>query len=162
MYFVISLILASGFYLPGGILETSPSYIVWHGNLVGYVLWYLTMAPSVLFISYLFYPPLHERVYQIFPHSNLAPLLTGAFYLLIAYGLWRKKGSAWTVAFLTTPLAILTELLLFIFTLPWGILALPGLILNFFIVYQLTRRDVRELYGDPLKKLRDVISTRQH
>jgi len=161
VYFVISLILISGFYLPGGISETTPTYIVWHGNLVFYVLLYLTMALFVELIGYLFSPPLHERVYQVFPHSNLAPLLMGVFYLFIAYGLWKKNGLAWTVAFFATALSVLSDLLLFL-PMPWGMLAWLGLFFNFFVVYQLTRLEVRELCGNPLKKLKDAILSRQH
>jgi len=148
LHFAISLILISGFYLPGGITDETPMYVVWHGNLVYFVLQYLTMSFFVLFISFLFYPPLHERIYQAFPHANLAPLLTGIFYLLIAYGLWRKRGVAWTVAVAAAVLTIPVDFL-FAFTPIWGLVGMLGLVVNLFIVYQLTRREVRELYGNP-------------
>jgi len=158
-YVAIALILLSGFYLPGGIIETTPIFVVLHGNLVFGVLWYLTVGPFLLLISYLVSPPLHEQVYVLFPHENVAPILVGFLYLLVAYGLWKKGGSAWMVAALFALLSFVFDLVVGI-VLSWHPSALiywVGVILNFWVLRQLAKREVRELYGNPLKKLKDAV-----
>ena len=168
IYIFMSLILLSGFYFPPAwSMATTPIYIIWHSGLVYFILWFFTVTPFLILISSLFYPSLQGRIYKLFPYAFPAPVVIGVFYLLIAYGLWKKKGLAWTVAlvsaFLCLPADFLCMIMISIgypaarFLWPFYML---GLIFNVFIVHQLVQQEVRELYGNPLKKLKDTIFKR--
>lgn len=162
---VIAVILLSGFYLPGGFTESTPVFVVWHGNLVFGVLLLLTASPFFILISFLFSPPLHEQVYVLFPHENLAPILVGLLYLLVAYGLWKRRGLAWTVAAFFVLSSFVFDLIfaLLIVPNPYGLIYWIGVVLNLFVLLRLAKREVREFYGNPLKKLKDAVfkSSRQ-
>ncbi|MCW4053140.1 MAG: DUF2127 domain-containing protein [Candidatus Bathyarchaeota archaeon] len=164
LYLALSLIFLSGFDLNGGggrILETTPIVVVVHGYVVLYALWFLTAGPVFLMISVLFYPPLHERVYQVFPHSNVAPILMGVLYLIIAYSLWKRQKPAWAFAVFSALSGLPVDFLgMIFFPPPFSIFGMFALALNLFIFYHLIQHEARESYGNPLKKLKSAIFRR--
>jgi hypothetical protein len=161
LYLALSLILLSGFNLPGGSIETMPIVVVVHGYIVLYALWFLTVGPVFLMISFLFYPPLHERVYRVFPHSNVAPYLMGVLYLVIAYSLWKRQKPAWAFAVFSALSGLPVDVLgMVFFPPPFSIFGMFALVLNLFIIYHLIQHETRESYGNPLETLKSAILRR--
>jgi hypothetical protein len=160
IYVIIALILFGSLYLfvyfPGGIDQTTPIAVTLYSYLFTSVSWLLTITLFLLLVSCLFNPPLHERIWQVFPYASLIPIALGMFYLLIAYGLYKKKGWAWTFALASALLTIPSDffMMLQLWFVPMAVIAL---ILNIFIVHQLIQQEIRELYGNPFKKLKDAL-----
>lgn len=75
---------------------------------------------------------------------GIVPLALGIAYLVMAYGLWKGKGWAWTITLILSAIGIVVALVSIAFG---NVAAIINVIIHGIVIYYLYRPNVKAFFG---------------